>query len=567
MSLRRRLFLLGGLTLLPVIGLLAYDQIDLRQTREQELHATAVDLARDLAREVQRIVEGGHNVLFALAQMPEIRGGDAAGCNGILSRLLPSYEGFLTIGATLEGGSVICAAEKFGQSAPYPSPRDRYYYQEARRTGTFTVGRFVLGRVSQTPSVHMALPYEGLDGSSGGIVFASISLDWLAEKMQRASWSADRAFSIVDSGGTILVRQPMHDEFVGQPFPPELWESLGSATAPGVFDVRSPLDGVERIVGFVPPAAGPGGLYIGVGLGREAAFAPLNLASVRAAFGITLAAVLSAVLAHFAGKRLLQRPLEDLLRVTHRWRKGEFDVRAPESSRTEFGQLGAAFNALAEELQQAMRHKDDLLRELSHRVMNSLMSISGVIRLQARKTSSAEAAEQLVQAANRVNSLALVYRQMHVSDGIEMVEISAFLHELCADIGKSLLGPEGACHVDAEEAHLPARQASLLAIVTNELMTNAVKHGGGATATLHVRFRSDEEQSVLAVRNRGQLPPGFDPNTAEGFGVAMVSRLAGELGGRLEAGEQGGETEFAVHFPRSEVQATEPDEPTATAAA
>ncbi|HEV7275041.1 MAG TPA: histidine kinase dimerization/phosphoacceptor domain -containing protein [Devosiaceae bacterium] len=566
MSLRRRLFLLGGLTLLPVIGLLAYDQIDLRQNRERELHATATDLARDLAQELQRIIEGGHNVLFALAQMPEIRGGDGVACSNIVSRLLPSYEGFLTIAATRPDGSVFCAADKAGSGGPYPSPVDRYYYQQAVRTGAFTVGRFVRGRVSQTPGVHMAIPYAGLDESHGGVIFASISLDWLAEKMQRASWSEDRAISIVDSGGTILVRQPKHAEFVGQPFPPELWERVRAATVPGVFDAVSPFDGVDRIVGFVPPAAGPGGLYVGVGLGREAAFAPLNLASLRAIVGVALAAALSAILAHFAGKRLLQRPLEDLLRVTHRWRKGDFDVRAPESSRTEFGQLGAAFNSLAGELQQAMRHKDDLLRELSHRVMNSLMSISGVIRLQARKTSSQEAAEQLVQAANRVNSLALVYRQMHVSDGIEMVEISTFLHELCADIGKSLLGPEGACYVDAEKTHLSPRQASLLAIITNELMTNAVKHGGGATAKLHVRFDSDAQHSILAVRNSGRLPPGFDPATAEGFGVAMVSRLAGELGGQLQASEQQGEIEFSVRFPHIPAQGWAPDEPTATAA-
>lgn len=548
MSLRRRLFLLGGLTLLPVIGLLVYDQVDLRQSREKELHASAIDLARDLAREVQRIVDGGHNVLVALAQMPEIRSSDAAACNDILSRLLPSYEGFLTIAAAHDDGSVFCAADRNGSMLPYPSVADRYYFQETMQSGEFTVGRYVMGRVTGTRSVHMAIPYDGLEGA-GGVVFASISLDWLARKMQRASWSEDRAFSIVDGGGTILVRQPDHARFTGQPFPPALWERVSRATGPGSFDINSPLDGVDRIVGFVPPATGPGGFYVGVGLGREAAFAPLDLASQRALIGIVLAALLSAVLAHLAGRRLLQRPLDHLLRVTHRWRKGEHDVRAAEDERTEFGQLGAAFNALADELQQALRHKDDLLRELSHRVMNSLMSIAAVIRLQSRKTSSPEAAEQLVQAANRVSSLALVYRQMHVSDGVETVAFAAFLHELCADIGKSLLGPEGSCRVTAMEVRLPARQASLLAIIINELMTNAVKHGGGATAQLQVRFAEADGQYELAVRNTGTLPPGFKPETTQGFGVAMVMRLAGELGGRLESRSHAGETEFAVRFP------------------
>ena len=57
----------------------------------------------------------------------------------------------------------------------------------------------------------------------------------------------------------------------------------------GSYDIVSPLDGIRRIVGFVPPAVGPGHLYVGVGVSHAAAFAALNRATWWGAGGCRLA--------------------------------------------------------------------------------------------------------------------------------------------------------------------------------------------------------------------------------------------------------------------------------------
>jgi two-component sensor histidine kinase len=58
------------------------------------------------------------------------------------------------------------------------------------------------------------------------------------------------------------------------------------------------------------------------------------------------------------------------------------------------------------------------------------------------------------------------------------------------------------------------------------------------------------------VRNRGDLPPGYDPTATKGFGMRMVRSTVAQLGGRFEAASLGGETEFAVSFQPTVAQPT-----------
>jgi two-component sensor histidine kinase len=143
--------------------------------------------------------------------------------------------------------------------------------------------------------------------------------------------------------------------------------------------------------------------------------------------------------------------------------------------------------------------------------------------------------------------VALAYRRLHAAHGVEVVDFSALLHELCADLQSSML-PEGApILVDADPILLSPEQAMPLALVVNELVTNAIKYGGDEPA-ITVRLGRSSEGCRLAVRNRGSLPPGYDPGTTKGFGMRMVRSTVTQLGGRFEAASMGDETEFAVTF-------------------
>jgi hypothetical protein len=360
MSLRKRLFMLGGITLLPVVAIQAYNEFDVRRAREREVRASVVLQAERLAASQQRLFDGIRNVLRALVELREIRTMDAAACTALFTAIRPSYEGFEALAAAGADGQVFCSSVRNAVRGPLPPIPDRYYFRQAMASGEFTVAHYAYGRQTETHVVHLALPFRNEAGEAAGVVFVALGLDWLAGKLDGPEWSQDHAFSLVDFQGTILVRQPHHPRYVGRPFPSELWATARNTKEPANYEVASPLDGVTRIVGYVPPSVGPEGLYVGVGVSRAQAFKQLNELTWRVVAGIVVGALLSGWLAWLFGDRLIRRPVADLVALTRRWRTGDLQARSGLRGPTEFGQLGEAFDALADDLNRAMEHKDVL---------------------------------------------------------------------------------------------------------------------------------------------------------------------------------------------------------------
>jgi two-component sensor histidine kinase len=137
---------------------------------------------------------------------------------------------------------------------------------------------------------------------------------------------------------------------------------------------------------------------------------------------------------------------------------------------------------------------------------------------------------------------------MQTAGGVETVDFAAFIRELCDDLQRSMMLADHHCAVEADPILLGPDQAMPLALVVNELVTNAVKHGGGPDASVTIKLGRSSEGCRLAVRNRGTLPAGYRPENSRGFGMRMVISMVEQLNGRLEAASMAGETEFAVSF-------------------
>jgi len=86
-----------------------------------------------------------------------------------------------------------------------------------------------------------------------------------------------------------------------------------------------------------------------------------------------------------------------------------------------------------------MEYKNVLLREMSHRVMNSLQTISALFSVQARAVHDPDARQKFDQAVGRINSVALAYRRMHAAGGVETVDFATFVRELCQDLQGSMM--------------------------------------------------------------------------------------------------------------------------------
>ena len=188
----------------------------------------------------------------------------------------------------------------------------------------------------------------------------------------------------------------------------------------------------------------------------------------------------------------------------------------------------------------AERLKDDLLREkamlfqeLQHRVANSLQIIASVLMQSARRVQSAETKGHLFDAHSRVMSVAALQHQLAASQ-VGEVELRAYLTELCASIGASMIHDHGrlTLKVQADEAFCSADISVSLGLIVTELVINALKHGfpEGRGGHIVVGYHTQGPDWTLTVSDDGVgMPTGALPAKA-GLGTSIVEALARQLG-------------------------------------
>ncbi len=195
---------------------------------------------------------------------------------------------------------------------------------------------------------------------------------------------------------------------------------------------------------------------------------------------------------------------------------------------------------LYEEARRGLARASTLLRELHHRVRNNLQTVAALLSLQARRAGP-EARAVLQDAVSRVRSLTVVHDLL---SGRELSEVP--LVELARIVVTqavhSLYGDELAVQwsVEGDDVVVSSRQTTVLALLLNEFVTNAARHGFAdrAGGRLSVRVKSEGERAVLEVEDDGRgLPADFDPLRARGLGLQIARTLAEvDLRGELEIG-------------------------------
>ena len=204
-------------------------------------------------------------------------------------------------------------------------------------------------------------------------------------------------------------------------------------------------------------------------------------------------------------------------------------------------------------LKEALDAKDMLLYEVNHRVKNSLQLVNSLLSLQAGQGSD-ELRHNLEDARARIGVVARLHGQLYLSSMHDRIEAGAFLESLVSDTVEALKPSDSVTsHTECDDdVMLLLDQAIPLAIVVNELVTNALKYAfddqADGTVSLAVR-KSDDGKIEIEVRDDGGgLPDGFDPAVSLGLGMrvsyALVQQLRGEL--TFSASDQG--TVFTIMF-------------------
>jgi chemotaxis family two-component system sensor kinase Cph1 len=215
--------------------------------------------------------------------------------------------------------------------------------------------------------------------------------------------------------------------------------------------------------------------------------------------------------------------------------------------------VGVTLRAALEERDAQLARKDFLLREVDHRVRNSLALISSMLQLQARSTPDLNVREQFLEASRRVVTVGHVHQRLYQTGELRSLDFGDYLRALTADLSASAGGDANRRLVlETTPVTLGADIVIPLGLIVNELVTNAFKHGGKSERplTVNVSFAQDAAAMRLVVEDDGDgLPQDFDPRLSKGLGMRLVNGLIGQLNARLEHGGGDKGARFAIVIP------------------
>src|SRR6201996_3307395 len=230
--------------------------------------------------------------------------------------------------------------------------------------------------------------------------------------------------------------------------------------------------------------------------------------------------------------------------VTGALRQAEIQ-KARDEAEAEIHASRDRFAALAAE-------REVLLREVNHRVGNSLQIIASLLHLQAASTPQDDVKAALTNAMGRVAAVAQVHRRLYTSHDLKSVLLNQYLDALLEDLRRSAEGNRmSRLTLKAESVEIDPDRAVAIGIIVNELVMNAVKYAyPDGAGPIHVVLTTQGNDIVLSITDDGVgLNVKADPRST-GMGQRIVTAMASKLDASVERDPTHSGTRIILRFHR-----------------
>jgi two-component sensor histidine kinase len=203
------------------------------------------------------------------------------------------------------------------------------------------------------------------------------------------------------------------------------------------------------------------------------------------------------------------------------------------------GEIGIATDA-RRRLEVAVAEKDILLREVHHRVKNSLQIVTSIINLQSHRAKDPAALEAYRSVSDRIRAIASVHDKLYGLESEKRIPLGDYAKDLMEQFSKSYGQDAKVIQMEADDIEVPMDLCIELGLILTELVVNAFRHalipaGGGS---IRIELRREETGLRLSVADQGPgFPSGYTPGSTNSVGFKIITSLALKRAGRVELSE------------------------------
>lgn len=538
----------------PIFIILILNQLDQRESRRANIVERAEIVAGQTASREDHFVTAARFLLTSISHLEEVQTFNSAACQLQLRAIVSQLPEIVGAAVLTPKGDTACSS-----TGSRVNLSDRSYFQAALQSGEFTVSGHILGRVTGRGSLIFTYPAKS-ESAVEYIMLLAISSDALSAALADPSLPPDTFIMLIDAEARVMAYWPDPEKWVGRDLSNTDWaHKLPKGRRGGM---RLNLEGErsgEYALGYAPMRA-PAHATVIVGLPVGPALREVEALFWRS-IALTGLVFLAAIAAALLGARfLVQRPINALSERINALASGReadsLSVRGLPEMRNlsdHFTRMAHSLVARQAELKEALQQKEMLLKEVNHRVKNSLQLVASLFSLQRSRIADSDVRGHFDDATQRVNTVARVHQRLYQDQHLDSVAFDKLLKELCQELHEALGRPGGpGLECSAVDCRLPTDKAIPLALIVNELVTNAYKYAYAESASglIRVECRLQGNDLLVEVADDGvPLPPDFDPARSEGLGMQVISALVKQLRGKTEIVRRTGGKSFVLRVP------------------
>lgn len=546
----RVLFFLS-LALLP-IGILAITQTQQIAKQYRENAELALFSITEQASTAEKgVLQAALSAGEALASTISLFWEDDAACAAFLKGYQQANAQYTLVGFIETSGMMRCSSAE----TPFDFSEDPIL-QTAIENPKHRVRSLENGAATLRPVTSVTVPVFQQENLRGFIALSIPSSTFDGWKELELS-VRPLALMTVNSDGEVITTERGH-EIAGVEVPANIALQVFTGQKGAIFEAVN-QNGLERI--YVVREVVPDAVFA---LSVWPIDTPLINPSLITRLGTQLPIVMwlaSLIVAFWALNRLAIRHIRKLGRQMRRFALNRNLPRAPLGSSVpaELVEMETAFINMGESilrdeatLEDSLREKNILLKEVHHRVKNNLQLISSIMNMQIRQSKTADASRVLKRLQERILSLATVHKNLYQTDNLVRVDAAVMLREVVNQALSVGLAPGSNVEImqEYESVSLEADDAAPLTLLVSEAMTNALKYvvqDGASDAMISVTLEMQEpHKALLTVAN---TTGGVPQEEGTGLGSRLIDAFARQLNGQVESAETEGIHRLMISFP------------------